>query len=183
MARVAVIGITWLFGVTIHEVGRPSSRYPATAQRRFARSFVVCFWRLIRVRPFTATRRCVSARRSLAVTAALALAVSLVAPVPAVHAATAPKGRVVLDPDDNYSHAQWNGTTYTELPITYAIAQAAKAKLESLCDTRVVISRDASTAFVDRAQRAALMTSADVSLTISLNNLTGSPWGTATDGG
>jgi hypothetical protein len=77
----------------------------------------------------------------------------------------------------------WNGTTYTELPITYAIAQAAKAKLEKLCDTRVVISRDASTAIVDRAQRAALMTNADVSLTISLNNLTGAPWGTATDGG
>jgi len=40
MARMAVIGITSLFGVTIREVGRPSSRYPATAQVRFARSFV-----------------------------------------------------------------------------------------------------------------------------------------------
>jgi len=113
----------------------------------------------------------------------LALVVSLVTPARAAHAASTPKGRVVLDPDDDYSHAVWGGTTYTELPITYAIARAAKAKLENLCDTSVVISRDASLDFVPRAQRAALMTDADVSLTISLNNLTGSPWGTATDGG
>jgi N-acetylmuramoyl-L-alanine amidase len=131
----------------------------------------------------TSDRRRVPVRCGLVVLAAVALALSLVTPTVTGYAATAPKGKVVLDPDDDYSHAQWGGATYTELPITYAIAQAAKAKLESLCDTRVVISRDASTAFVDRAQRAALMTSADVSLTISLNNLTGSPWGTATDGG
>src|SRR5439155_10498173 len=47
----------------------------------------------------------------------------------------------------------------------------------------VLIARDASTAFVPRAQRAALMTNADVSLTISLNNLAVAPWGTASDGG
>jgi hypothetical protein len=122
-------------------------------------------------------------RAAAVLVAVLASVVSLVAPAPAVHAATAPKGRVVLDPDDDYSHAQWGGATYTELPITYAIAQAAKARLESLCDTSVVISRDASTAFVDRAQRAAQMTNADVSLTISLNGLNGTPWGTAADGG
>jgi N-acetylmuramoyl-L-alanine amidase len=120
-----------------------------------------------------------SARCGVAVTAAVALALSLLNPTQPAHAAAAPTGKVVLDPDDNYSHAVWNGTTYTELPITYAIAQAAKAKLESLCDTSVVITRDASQDFVPRAQRAALMASADASLTISLNNLTGSPWGTA----
>src|SRR5437763_8563890 len=117
MARMAVTGITSLFGVTIREVGRPSSRYPATAQVRFARSSCACGGSFVSC-PFTATRRRVSARRSLAMTAALALVVSLVSPVPAVHAAAAPKGLVVLDPDDNYSHAVWNGTTYTELAIT-----------------------------------------------------------------
>ena len=131
---------------------------------------------------FAPSRR-VSLRWATVLVAALALVVSLVSPVPLARAAAAPNGRVVLDPDDDYSHAQWGGSTYTELPITYAVAQAAKTKLESLCDTRVVISRDASTAFVDRAQRAAQMQGADVSLTISLNGLNGSPWGTATDGG
>jgi YD repeat-containing protein len=111
------------------------------------------------------------------------LLVSLVTPTVTARSATTPAGRVVLDPDDDYSHAVWVGTTYTELPITYAIAQAAKTKLEALCDTSVLISRDASQDYVPRAQRAALMTGADVSLTISLNNLTGAPWGTATDGG
>jgi hypothetical protein len=51
-----------------------------------------------------------------------ALLASLVAPVPAARAASVPAGRVVLDPDDDYSHAQWAGTTYTELPITYVAA-------------------------------------------------------------
>jgi N-acetylmuramoyl-L-alanine amidase len=131
----------------------------------------------------TSERRRVPVRCGLVVVAAVVLALSLLTPTQPAHAAAVPKGKVVLDPDDDYSHAQLGGATYMELPITYAIAQAAKTKLEALCDTSVVISRDASTAFVDRAQRAALMTSADVSLTISLNNLTGSPWGTATDGG
>jgi N-acetylmuramoyl-L-alanine amidase len=131
----------------------------------------------------TSERRHVPVRCGLALVAAVALTLSLLTPTQPAHAATAPKGRVVLDPDDDYSHAVWNGTTYTELPITYAIAQAAKAKLESLCDTSVVISRNASTPFVDRAQRAAQTTNADVSLTISFNNLTGAPWGTASDGG
>jgi len=133
--------------------------------------------------PFTTTRRHLSARCGLAVTVAAALLVSLVSPTQAAHAATTPKAVTVLDPDDNYSHALWNGTTYTELPITYAIAQAAKTKLEALCDTSVIITRDASQDYVPRSQRAALMTNADVSLTISLNNLTGLPWGTAADGG
>ena len=131
----------------------------------------------------TSDRRHVPVRCGLAVVAAVALALSLLTPTQPAHAATVPKGWVVLDPDDDYSHAVWNGTTYTELPITYAVAQAAKTRLESLCDTRVVISRDASLDFVPRSQRAALMTNADVSLTISLNNLTGAPWGTAADGG
>jgi hypothetical protein len=124
-----------------------------------------------------------SIRRATVLVAALALLIGLVTPAQAAHAASTPKGLTVLDPDDDYSHAVWGGTTYTELPITYAIARAVKAKLESLCDTRVVISRDASTAFVDRAQRAALMQGADVSLTISLNGLNGTPWGTSSDGG
>jgi hypothetical protein len=131
----------------------------------------------------TSERRRLPVRCGLAVVAAVALALSLLTPTQPAHAAAAPKGRVVLDPDDDYSHAQWGGATYAELPITYAVAQAAKAKLESLCDARVVISRDASQDFVPRAQRVAQMTNADVSLTISLNNLTGAPWGTASDGG
>jgi len=93
---------------------------------------------------FARSRR-VSLRWATVLVAALALVVSPVTPAQAAHAASTPMGRVVLDPDDDYSHAQWGGATYTELPITPAVAQAAKAKLESLCDTRVVISRDAST--------------------------------------
>jgi hypothetical protein len=131
---------------------------------------------------FASSRR-LSIRWATVLVAAVALVVSLVTPAQAARAASTPKGLTVLDPDDDYSHAVWGGTTYTELPITYAIAQAAKAKLESLCDTSVVISRDASQDFVPRAQRAAQMQGADVSLTISLDGLNGSPWGTATDGG
>ncbi|MDT4935729.1 MAG: hypothetical protein QOK11_3621, partial [Pseudonocardiales bacterium] len=134
--------------------------------------------------PVPAARRRVCVRSGVTGMAVVAaLLASLVAPVPAARAASVPAGRVVLDPDDNYSHAQWAGTTYTELPITYAVARAAKTKLAALCDTAVVISRDASQDFVPRAQRAAVMAGADVALTISLNNLTGAPWGTAADGG
>jgi YD repeat-containing protein len=121
-------------------------------------------------------------RLVVALTAVAAMLLSLVAAVPPAHAA-APRALVVLDPDDNYSFATWNGTQYTELPITYAIATEAKTKLEALCDTSVQITRDASQNNVDRAQRAAMMQGADVSMTLSLNNLTGAPWGTSTDGG
>jgi hypothetical protein len=80
-----------------------------------------------------AARRTARARVLLVTVAALVAGVA--APVPAARGAAAPKGSVVLDPDDNYSYATWGGTTYTELPITYAIAQAAKPKLQALCDT------------------------------------------------
>ncbi|NYE96239.1 RHS repeat-associated protein [Psychromicrobium silvestre] len=122
-------------------------------------------------------------RMMLGVLVGLGLIVGMVGPVSTAHAAPAPTGKVVLDPDDNYSFAIWGGTTYKELPITYAISQTVKTKLEALCDTSVVITRDASQDTVPRAQRAAMMSGADVSMTISLNDLTGTPWGTSVDGG
>ncbi len=128
-------------------------------------------------------RRSARIRLLTALLAALAsLSAMLVAVNPPAEAAT-PASTVVLDPDDNYSHAIWNGVSYTELPITYAIAVGAKAKLQKLCDTNVSITRDASQNFVSRTARAAQMRTATVSMTLSLNNLTGSPWGTSADGG
>src|SRR5438309_1239908 len=66
---------------------------------------------------FAPSRR-VSIRWATVLVAAVALVVSLVTPAQAAHAASTPKGLPVLDPDDDYSHAQWGGTTYTELPRT-----------------------------------------------------------------
>jgi len=80
----------------------------------------------------TSDRRHVPVRCGLAVVAAVALALSLLTPTQPAHAATVPKGWVVLDPDDDYSHAQWGGTTYAELPITYAIAPGREGETREL---------------------------------------------------
>ena len=128
-------------------------------------------------------RRPARSRLLPAVLAVLASLAAMLAAVSQPAAAATPASTVVLDPDDNYSHAIWNSVSYTELPITYAIAVGAKAKLQKLCDTNVSITRDASQNFVSRTARAAQMRNATVSMTLSLNNLTGSPWGTSADGG
>lgn len=122
-------------------------------------------------------------RRWLAAVAIAAVAASTLSAAPAVAATKTPTAKVVLDPDNDYSHAVWDGVAYSELPITSQIAKDVKTQLEGLCDTSVLITRDASTPNVPEADRAAMMADADVSLTISLNNLTGTPWGTASDGG
>ncbi|SFR53955.1 RHS repeat-associated core domain-containing protein [Microbacterium azadirachtae] len=119
----------------------------------------------------------------LAGVAIAAVALSTLTASPAVAATKTPTAKVVLDPDNDYSHAVWDGIGYSELPITSQIAKDVKTQLEGLCDTSVVITRDASTPNVPEADRAAMMQDANVSLTISLNNLTGTPWGTASDGG
>jgi hypothetical protein len=112
-----------------------------------------------------------------------AVPLSLLTAAPVVAASKKPSAKVVLDLDNDYSHAVWDGVSYSELPITSQIARDVKTQLEGLCDTSVVITRDASTPNVPEADRAALMQDANVSLTISLNGLTGSPWETASDGG
>jgi len=122
-------------------------------------------------------------RRLLAAVAIAAVAASTLSAAPAFAAAKTPTAKVVLDPDNDFSHAVWDGVSYSELPITAQIAKDVKTQLEGLCDTSVLITRDASTPNVPEADRAAMMADADVSLTISLNNLTGTPWGTASDGG
>jgi len=122
------------------------------------------------VRPLGVVRRVIAGTLSLVVVAG-----GLVVLAQTAHAGT-PAALVVLDPDNDLAHAMWNGVAYTELPITHSIAVQAKAKLEALCDTSVVITRDGSQPSVDRASRAAQMQNATVSMTLSLNSLNGDPW-------
>ncbi|HVF74602.1 MAG TPA: DUF6531 domain-containing protein [Acidimicrobiales bacterium] len=111
----------------------------------------------------------------------MALLLSLFAVGSAAQAAGKPT--VALDPDDNFSFGLHDGTTYRELPITHDIAQAVQAKLPSICDSDVIITRGTSQDFVPRSERAAQMETADVSVTLSLNGLTGTPWGVEAEGG
>ena len=103
---------------------------------------------------------------------------------PAAYAAT--RAVIVLDPDDNVGHASWPGVgTVTELAYNYQLATEVKAKLENDCRATVVITRDASADYVDRATRKATAQAANPNLmvTLAFNALTGSPWGVAGDGG
>ena len=85
--------------------------------------------------------------------------------------------RIALDPDDNLGHALWNGTVYGELPLSYDVATQVKAKLESECGADVLITRDASTAFVSRTTRANLIKAqnADIALTLAFNTYNTAP--------
>lgn len=98
----------------------------------------------------------------------------------------APRAVVVLDPDDNVANAAWPGVgTVTELPNNMRLANEVKARLENECRATVVVTRDGSQNYVDRADRKAIAQSAnpDVMVTVAFNGLTGQPWGVEADGG
>jgi RHS repeat-associated protein len=91
------------------------------------------------------------------------------------------KPTIVLDPDHGYANAVHDGVTYNSFPFNLAIAQAVQAQLPSVCDSTVVLTQ--TTDSLTNAQRAAQMTNADVSVTLSLDSLFGVDWGTQAEGG
>lgn len=110
-----------------------------------------------------------------------ALVTSLLAIVPADAAGGKPT--VVLDPDNNDAHGIHEGVTYDGYPIARSIAQAVQSQLPQVCDSNIVITPDGTETTAAREARAAQMHDADVSVTLSFNGLTGTPWGTVADGG
>lgn len=109
------------------------------------------------------------------------LALGLVVTPPA---AAASRPTVVLDPDDNDAHGEWGGVTYHGYDTALAIAHDVQASLPATCAADIAITdRHSSATSAGRAARAAQMQSADLSVTLSMNGLTGTPWGTAADGG
>ncbi|MFB7842328.1 hypothetical protein [Microbacterium sp. NPDC056052] len=71
-------------------------------------------------------------RRWLAAVAIAAVAATTLTASPAFAAAKTPTAKVVLDPDNDFSHAVWDGVSYSELPITAQIAKDVKTQLEGL---------------------------------------------------
>jgi len=117
------------------------------------------------------------ARRTLsAFTASLAalVVVAVLAPVAASAAGGTPT--VVLDPDNGFAHSVRGGVSYESFPINLSIAQGVRALLPSVCAANITLTQTTGT--LTNAQRAAQMTSADVSVTLSMNALDdGTPWG------
>jgi RHS repeat-associated protein len=108
------------------------------------------------------------------------VAASLLA-TPAAQASSGSQATVVLDPDHGYANAIHDGVSYNSFPFNLAIAQAVQAQLPSVCNANVALTQ--TTDSLSNAQRAAKMTKADVSVTLSLDALNGVDWGTQSEGG
>jgi YD repeat-containing protein len=102
--------------------------------------------------------------------------------LPATAASALTRPTVVVDPDNQFAVAERGGVQYTGFPIQLDIAQSVAAELPKVCDSKVVLTREDSNQ-IDPSVRASQMQSADLSVTLSVNGLTGSPWGTVADGG
>ena len=114
----------------------------------------------------------------MAAVTSLALAASILAPAPAANAAAA-RPKVVIDPDHGYAHLSSPEGEFNSFPINLATAQAIQAQLPSVCAADVVITQttDGGPSAGSRAARAAQMTDADLSVTLSMNSHFGVPWG------
>ncbi|MCB2411983.1 DUF6531 domain-containing protein [Demequina sp. TTPB684] len=99
--------------------------------------------------------------------------------------------RIALDPDDLVGKARWNGTNYNELQFSASVATEVKNRLVAECSAEVLITRDASTPFVNRTTRANLIRNfdADIAMTLAFNTYNTAPdgiarpWGIESDGG
>lgn len=95
-----------------------------------------------------------------------------------------PGPRIVLDPDDDYGWAETPAPA-SELNYNVALANSVAAKLSQACLAQVVVTRQADVRFVSGATRAAIAASYDptATVTIAFDAVTGSAWGTESDGG
>lgn len=115
---------------------------------------------------------------------ALGVALALVVQGLGANAGAATRPTVVLDPDDNGAHGLWEGVTYFGYPTSLAIANGVRAALPEVCAADIVITdRHSSGSSAGRAARASQMQGADLSVTLSMNGLFGTPWGIQSDGG
>ena len=95
-----------------------------------------------------------------------------------------PGPRIVLDPDDDYG---WADTPAPASELTYnvALANQVAAQLAQACLAQVVVTRQADVRFVSGATRAAIAAAHNpvATVTLAFDALTGSAWGTQSDGG
>jgi RHS repeat-associated protein len=107
----------------------------------------------------------------------LAVVSGVLAPgVQAAHASPSSTPTVVLDPDHGYATSIRGGTTYNSFPVNLEVAQGVQALLPSVCAANISLTQ--TTDSLDNTQRAALMSNADVAVTLSMNSFQdGSPWG------
>lgn len=95
-----------------------------------------------------------------------------------------PGPRIVLDPDDDYGWAQTPGPA-SELAYNAALANAVASRLTQACLAQVVVTRQADVRFVSGATRAAIARAHNpvATVTLAFDALTGSAWGTQSNGG
>lgn len=95
-----------------------------------------------------------------------------------------PGPRIVLDPDDDYGWAE-TPSPASELPYNVALSNMAAAKLSQACLAPVVVTRQADVRFVSGSTRAAIAKSFNpvITVTVAFDAVSGSAWGTETDGG
>lgn len=95
-----------------------------------------------------------------------------------------PGPRIVLDPDDDYGWAATPGPA-SELSYNAALANLVAARLRQACLAQVVVTRQADVRFVSGATRAAIARAHNpvATVTLAFDALTGSAWGTQSDGG
>ncbi|HLP23157.1 MAG TPA: DUF6531 domain-containing protein [Microbacteriaceae bacterium] len=91
---------------------------------------------------------------------------------------------IVLDPDNDLAWASSPGARVTEGPFNDALATQVKSLLESQCLAKVVVTGSAMDN-LDSAFRANIAAAAnpEVTVTIGFNSLSGSAWGSSSDGG
>ena len=95
-----------------------------------------------------------------------------------------PGPRIVLDPDDDYGWAETPAPA-SELTYNVALANQVAAQLAQACLAQVVVTRQADVRFVSGATRAAIAAAHNpvATVTLAFDALTGSAWGTQSDGG